>query len=83
MQLLSDDDVSIRNMSEAELDAAWDLWFDLASATDAFDPPYTHGVFIGLAAATPSPSRLATRRPATGPARADPRQRLSRAGLEW
>ena len=25
---------------------AWDLWFDLAQATNDFDPPYTHGVFM-------------------------------------
>jgi hypothetical protein len=28
-----------------ELDAAWDLWFDLAQTTNDADPPYTHGVF--------------------------------------
>ena len=48
MQMLSDDDVNIRGMSLAELESAWDLWFDLASATDPFDPPYSHGVFVGL-----------------------------------
>jgi hypothetical protein len=24
-------------------EAAWDLWFDLAQATNESDPPYTHG----------------------------------------
>ena len=48
MQMLSDDDVNIRGMSLAELESAWDLWFDLASETDPFDPPYSHGVFVGL-----------------------------------
>jgi len=48
MQMLSDDDVNIRGLSLEELESAWDLWFDLASATDPFDPPYSHGVFVGL-----------------------------------
>lgn len=47
MQMLSDDDMNLRSMSEEELDAAWDLWFDLAQETNAFDPPYTHGVLVG------------------------------------
>jgi len=48
MQMLSDDDVNIRSMTGEELDAAWDLWFDLAQETNEFDPPYTHGVLVGL-----------------------------------
>lgn len=47
MQMLSEDDVNLRSMSEEELDAAWDLWFDLAQETNAFDPAYTHGVLVG------------------------------------
>ena len=31
------------------LDLAWDLWFDLAQSTNDADPPYTHGVFVGMA----------------------------------
>jgi hypothetical protein len=49
MQMLSDDDVNLRELSEEELDRAWDLWFDLAQATNDCDPPYTHGVFMNLA----------------------------------
>lgn len=45
MQLLSDDDQNLAGMTRAELDAAWDLWFELAQHTNSFDPPYTHGVF--------------------------------------
>jgi hypothetical protein len=41
--MLSDDDVNLRDMTDDELEAAWDLWFDLAQATNEFDPPYTHG----------------------------------------
>lgn len=46
--MLSDDDLNIKDMTPEELDAAWDLWFDLAQATNASDPPYTHGVFVNL-----------------------------------
>ena len=47
MQMLSEDDVNLRSMSEEELEAAWDLWFDLAQETNAFDPAYSHGVLVG------------------------------------
>jgi hypothetical protein len=30
---------------------AWDLWFDLAQATNDEDPPYTHGVVQGVTGA--------------------------------
>jgi hypothetical protein len=46
MEMLSDDDLNLRQMTPEELDLAWDLWFDLAQATNDFDPPYTHGVFV-------------------------------------
>ena len=48
MSMLSDDDLDIRNLSDEELALAWDLWFDLAQATNPFDPPYSHGVFVSL-----------------------------------
>ncbi len=48
MKLLSDDDLNLEDMTPEELDRAWDLWFDLAQATNDFDPPYTHGVLAGL-----------------------------------
>ena len=48
MQLLSEDDLNLKDMTPEELDAAWDLWFDLAQATNDFDPPFTHGVFVGV-----------------------------------
>jgi len=47
MRMLSEDDVSIRGLGPEELDAAWDLWFDLAQSTNDADPAYTHGVFAG------------------------------------
>jgi hypothetical protein len=46
MELLSEDDLNLRDMTPEELDRAWDLWFDLAQATNDSDPPYTHGVFV-------------------------------------
>ena len=46
MELLSEDDLNLKEMTPEELDLAWDLWFDLAQSTNDFDPPYTHGVFV-------------------------------------
>ncbi|HVT15129.1 MAG TPA: hypothetical protein VHQ90_02970 [Thermoanaerobaculia bacterium] len=54
MHLLSEDDLNLKEMTPDELDLAWDLWFDLAQATNAYDPPYTHGVFV-LCHASPPP----------------------------
>jgi hypothetical protein len=48
MQMLSEDDVNLRELSDEELDLAWDLWFDLAQTTNDWDPPYSHGVFVNL-----------------------------------
>jgi hypothetical protein len=46
MELLSEDDLNLKDLSPEELDRAWNLWFDLAQTTNDFDPPYTHGVFV-------------------------------------
>jgi len=48
MKMLSDDDLNLKEMTDEELAAAWDLWFDLAQTTNDDDPPYTHGVFVNL-----------------------------------
>lgn len=48
MQALSDDDLNILTATEEELDAAWDLWFELAQSTNESDPSHTHGVFLNL-----------------------------------
>ena len=50
MPMLSEDDVNLRDLSPEELDAAWDLWFDLAQTTNDSDPPYSHGVFVNTPA---------------------------------
>ncbi|MEA2605138.1 MAG: hypothetical protein QOF89_6130 [Acidobacteriota bacterium] len=46
MELLSEDDLNLKDMTREELDRAWNLWFDLAQTTNDFDPLYTHGVFV-------------------------------------
>ena len=48
MQMLSEDDLDLKEMTDEELERAWDLWFDLAQSTNDADPPYSHGVFTGL-----------------------------------
>jgi hypothetical protein len=39
-------DLNLRDLSDEELERAWDLWFDLAQITNDADPAHTHGVFI-------------------------------------
>jgi hypothetical protein len=51
MRMLSDDDLDLGGLTDEELAQAWDLWFDLAQATNDSDPAWTHGVFVGLARA--------------------------------
>jgi len=46
MELLSEDDLNLADMTREELDRAWNLWFDLAQSTNDSDPLYTHGVFV-------------------------------------
>ena len=46
MEMLSEDDLNLWQMTPEKLDLAWDLWFDLAQTTNDFDPPYTHGAFV-------------------------------------
>jgi hypothetical protein len=58
--MLSDDDLDLTDLSDEELDLAWDLWFDLAQSTNDDDPPYTHGVFQrATLSSTPVPPRNA------------------------
>lgn len=58
MQMLSEDDVNLRELSAEELDAAWDLWFDLAQVTNESDPPYSHGVFVNEVTTPPLKSEI-------------------------
>ncbi len=54
MPMLSEDDLNLRELTDDELARAWDLWFDLAQATNEWDPAYSHGVFVGVEEASPS-----------------------------
>jgi hypothetical protein len=46
MELLSEDDLNLADMTREELDRAWNLWFDIAQTTNDSDPLWTHGVFV-------------------------------------
>jgi len=62
MPMLSDDDLDLATLSDEELAAAWDLWFDLAQSTNESDPLWTHGVFQGLIEQVDSVAPTATSR---------------------
>jgi hypothetical protein len=52
-EFLSEEDLDLRNLSEAELLAYWELWLEQAQATNDLDAlAYSHGVFE----AEPAPS---------------------------
>jgi len=62
--MLSEDDLNLRELTDDELVRAWDLWFDLAQATNEWDPAYSHGVLVGVEEAsrsTPANGHLASR----------------------
>ena len=45
-EFLSEEDLDLRNLSEEELMAYWNLWLEQAQATDDLDEhTYSHGVF--------------------------------------
>lgn len=45
-EFLSEEDLDLRNLTEAELFAWWDLWLEQAQATNDLDArTYSHGVF--------------------------------------
>lgn len=49
-EFLSEEDLDLRDLSEAELLAYWDLWLHQAQASNALDEQaYAHGVFMLLA----------------------------------
>lgn len=51
-EFLSEEDLDLRNLSEEELIAYWNLWLEQAQATNDLDRNmYSHGVFAGLAIA--------------------------------
>lgn len=66
MPMLSEDDTDLTELSAEELDAAWDLWFDLAQATNAADPPYSHGVLVNVVSSLSDPTARAERERGSG-----------------
>jgi hypothetical protein len=71
--MLSEDDLNLREMTPEELEKAWDLWFDLAQATNDFDPPYTHGVFVPVGAGHRRiPDQVSDGEPPASPKNSDP-----------
>ena len=45
-EFLSEEDLDLRNLSEEELIAYWNLWLEQAQATNDLDQnSYSHGVF--------------------------------------
>jgi len=45
-EFLSEEDLDLRNLSEEELIAYWNLWLEQAQATNDLDEAlYSHGVF--------------------------------------
>jgi hypothetical protein len=45
-EFLSEEDLDLRNLSEEELIAYWNLWLEQAQATNDLDEhTYSHGVF--------------------------------------
>jgi hypothetical protein len=63
MEMLSEDDRNLRDLTDEELALAWDLWFDLAQTTNDSDPPYTHGVFVDLEVPANHPMKVALAAP--------------------
>ena len=46
-EFLSDEDLDLRNMSQDELFAYWDIWLEQAQASNDLDRnAYSHGVFV-------------------------------------
>lgn len=45
-EFLSEEDLDLRNLSHEELVATWNLWLELAQASNPLDEKtYSHGVF--------------------------------------
>jgi len=61
-EFLSEGDLDLRNLSQEELIAYWNLWLELAQATNDLDEAfYSHGVFERDPAVPVSPSKGSTR----------------------
>ena len=63
-QFLSEEDLDLQNMSEAELVAWWNLWLRQAQATNDLDQyEYSQGVFVGMQAPHGQPKRSCSASP--------------------
>ncbi len=48
-EFLSEEDLDLKNLSDEEFHAWWDLWLLQAQATNDLDEnEYSHGVFCGM-----------------------------------
>lgn len=57
-EFLSEEDLDLRNLSEAELYAWWNEWLRLAQATNDLDEHlYSHGVFCEAPRSSGAPPR--------------------------
>ncbi len=57
-EFLSEEDLDLRNLSEEELIAWWNLWLEMAQATNDLDAHlYSHGVFTHEPGTGPRPER--------------------------
>ena len=66
-EFLSEEDLDLRNLSEEELFAYWDLWLEQAQATNDLDRHlYSHGVFTEEPQTAPAIRRIAERREPCG-----------------
>lgn len=66
-EFLSEEDLDLQNLSEAELLAYWDLWLHQAQASNALDEHvYTHGVFMLVAAPPLPPDHRLPQKPPAG-----------------
>jgi hypothetical protein len=46
-EFLSEEDLDLRNLTDAELEAYWNLWLHQAQGTNDLDrDTYSHGVFV-------------------------------------
>ncbi len=61
-EFLSEEDLDLANLSDAELDAYWDLWLHQAQASNDLDAHlYSHGVFVEEPRIEPFPPRPSER----------------------
>ena len=74
-EFLSEEDLDLKNLTEEELFAYWDLWLEQAQATNATDEhTYSHGVFMGAPRAWSARPAAAKRSTETSPRIANDRE---------